>query len=184
MREFHQSWENWVNDTLWVVIPMLNLKKIDFCFWLKMHFRYSKINYESLVPKNFFIFNVTAFQVERSREQGWRKANFERIFLNTEFFNLTSSRIRTIFIRSICNFNGICKTKLSTVFFNMLKIVRVIRHFSRFFYGKKYIFFKRYHFLQKSVFLKMATYFVKYFNIENKDIGYFVPDWKHRHLYC
>ena len=49
----------------------------------------------------------------------------------------------------------------------MLKIVRVTKHFSRFFYDKRELFSQIAAVFSKLIFLKMATYFFIYFYIEN-----------------
>ena len=87
-------------------------------FLLKMYFRYLKIKCKRFGNLRYiYIFFFQSYSLLRWTPQraGRQILNFwTRFFFKTVFFNSASSRTRTIFIRSIWNFNGICKTKLST----------------------------------------------------------------------
>ena len=50
----------------------------------------------------------------------------------------------------------------------MVKILRVPRHFSRFFNERKVVFFETLPSFQKKIFLKTATFLFRYFYVENK----------------
>ena len=96
-------------------------------------------------------------------------------YVKNVFFDSIRNRTRTIYNRSTWNFSDICKTNLSndvcSIFLIRLNLIELQGIFYDFF-TTIFFSFKMLQFFQKSIFSKTATYFLRYFHIENDEIGF------------